>query len=185
LALPDERRTHDERKAGMLATLESTDDERFALRFQRTLAHPPEKVWTTLTTVREFGDWFPGTVSGDIEPGVELRFDLTAEQREHMDFSGDVDMSSTGKVLRYDRPAVLEYTWGEELLRWELSADGDGGCRLVYVNSFGDREFAAPNASSWHACLDRLEAHLDGRQPEWSVFDREAELSEEYARALG
>ncbi|MDL4770772.1 MULTISPECIES: hypothetical protein [Thermomonosporaceae] len=39
--------------------------------------------------------------------------------------------------------------------------------------------------SAWHAVLDVLEVHLDGREVGWSVWDREAELRDEYAQAMG
>jgi hypothetical protein len=63
-------------------------------------------------------------------------------------------MTLTGKVLEADEPDLLVFTWGEETLRFELSAAG-GGTRLVLIDTL-PADAAARNAAGWDVCLDRL-----------------------------
>jgi uncharacterized protein YndB with AHSA1/START domain len=168
----------------MLGTVRSTDDGRLSLRLTRELAHTPETVWPWITQVSRLNGWFPATVNVDFAPGAKLRFDLTADQREHMGIPDEEDMSADGEVLRFEPPHLLEYTWGAEIFRWELTPGGAGGCELTFVDIFDDRELAAQMASSWHAVLDLFEAKLDGRTIDWTVWDREAELRDDYARTV-
>ncbi|MFD9737239.1 SRPBCC domain-containing protein [Umezawaea sp. NPDC059074] len=152
------------------------------LRLERRLSHSPERVWSAITKVSEFPAWFPGVVNQDLTEGAKLRFDMTSDQREHMGIPDDEDMSSEGEVVVHDAPRVLEYTWGDEILRWELTADGDDTA-LVYTDVFDDRELAAQTGSSWHAVLDLLEAHLDGRDV-GTVWELEAAVHDEYERTV-
>jgi uncharacterized protein YndB with AHSA1/START domain len=69
-----------------------------------------------------------------------------------------------GEVTEYDPPHVLAYTWGEDLLRFELQRCGEGGCRLVLLHTFDDRFKAARYAAGSHLCLDSLAASLDGTE---------------------
>ncbi|WP_211372444.1 SRPBCC domain-containing protein [Micromonospora olivasterospora] len=162
----------------------TTEDGRLCLRLTRRIPVPPETVWPAITEARRLEGWFPSVVSTDFAPGAKLTFDLTAEQREHMGIGPDEDMSAEGEVLRYEAPRHLEYTWGEEIFRWTLDPDGPDGTLLTFVDIFDDRSLAAQMASSWHAVLDLFEARLTGRDVDWSVWDREAELRGEYAEAV-
>ena len=151
---------------GRRATVHTTDDGRTALRFERMLAHPPERVWRALTEREHLAAWFPGAVALDVPAGTEIEF----------------GPGSTGTVVRTDPPKLLEYTWDEELLRWELTPDGDGGCHLVMTNVLSDPAAATAIAGGWHAGLEVLEAMLDGRELDWSVWERDRQLKEEYAQ---
>jgi len=65
-----------------------------------------------------------------------------------------IDITLTGEVLEVDEPRLLVYTWGDETLRFELSADG-AGTRLVLVDEL-PAGAAARNAAGWDRCLDSL-----------------------------
>jgi uncharacterized protein YndB with AHSA1/START domain len=169
-----------------LGTLCRTGDGRLVLRFERRLAHPPERVWRALTERDQLRQWFPVHVDVDLSCGAGLRFDLTAEAKRRLALA-DQDTTSTGEVTRFDPPRLLEYTWGEETTRWELTPDGAGGCRLVFTDFFdGDldqpdhRDAAAQASAAWHACLDLLAARLSDQQVDWSTWDRAAGLNDDY-----
>jgi uncharacterized protein YndB with AHSA1/START domain len=130
-------------------------DGRFELRFERTLAHPPERVWAALTSGDDLAHWFPATIHGDWRPGAPLRFVF-----EHGE-----GPTLGGEVRAVDPPRLLEFTWNDEVLRFELAPAGDGGCRLRFVNRFDDGGKAARDGAGWHDCLDRLAARLDGHEP--------------------
>ena len=63
-------------------------------------------------------------------------------------------MTLTGEVLVVEEPRLLSYSWGDEILRFELTAEGEG-TRLVLFNEL-PAEHAARNAAGWDDCLDQL-----------------------------
>ena len=65
-------------------------------------------------------------------------------------------------------PRLLEFRWGDSILRYELTAD-EGGCRLVFSETFEDGSVAARNTAGWETCLRNAETLLDGREP--ATFD--------------
>jgi uncharacterized protein YndB with AHSA1/START domain len=170
---------------GPQGTLGLTQNGRPALRFERRLAHPPEKVWRAITEREHLRAWFPAVVDFDLTPGAKLRFNPTPEQQARFSFP-DLDPATTnGEVTLVEPPHLLEYTWGAEILRWELEPDSEGGCRLVFTNVIEDRDSVAAIAAGWHAGLEVVEAQLDGRAIDWSAWDRADQLGEEYARSFG
>ena len=80
---------------------------------------------------------------------------------------------------------MIEWTWGGELFRFELSPDGDG-CVLVFVHAFDDRALGAQHAAGWEVYLNRLDAHLAGRfLSEEDAHEAAPELHERYAKRFG
>src|SRR3954469_9346785 len=135
----------------MHGTYETVDGQP-AVRFERRFAHPIEKVWQAVTEPDELAHWFPSRVSGELRPGGTLRFT----------FEGGVQTDGEGTEL--DPPRLLAFSWGTELLRFELEPDGDGTVlRLTHVLSSADQ--AARDAAGWHVCLERLERSLGGDDP--------------------
>jgi hypothetical protein len=74
----------------------------------------------------------------------------------HRDDGGD---HLTGRIVAFDPPHVFSFTWGGELLRFELHHDGDG-TRLVFTQVLSHRSVAARNGAGWHACLADLDRHI-------------------------
>lgn len=135
-----------------------TDRPRPAVRLERHLDDPPPVVWKALTDREQLRSWFPCDVDvagGRWDVGAAITFRFRPE---------DIDMTLTGRVLEVDEPKVLAFSWGEEILRFELSAE-DGGTRLVLVDEL-PAGFAARNAAGWEVCLDRL-AGLDPGPDAW------------------
>ncbi|HWH21102.1 MAG TPA: SRPBCC family protein [Solirubrobacterales bacterium] len=144
---------------GKHATLEEIDG-RPALRFERVLAHPPERVWRALTDTDEMFTWHP--TPARFEPRVGGRVDW------HPD--GHVADMPDNEVTDWDPPRLLGYTWAKEgerpdHLRWELRPHDDG-CVLILVHTFDDRLKAARDGAGWHVCLDALAEEMDGGAPE-------------------
>ncbi len=116
---------------------------RWVLRFERVLPHRPDKVWRALTESSELAHWFPS----DIQERFVLR-------------NGEAPVTH-GEVIELRLLEVLEYSWGDALLRWELHAEGDG-CRMVFTHTFDDAATAARDAAGWESCLERLGSLLVG-----------------------
>jgi hypothetical protein len=99
------------------------------------------------------------------------------------------DHRSSGKILAWDPPRVLEYEWnvapvpemprGEHTIcRYELTPQGDSTEVIVTVRRI-TRQTAGGFLPGLHAFLDRLEAQLDGcALPEW--MQRFGELRAQY-----
>jgi uncharacterized protein YndB with AHSA1/START domain len=132
-------------------TLEQLDDGRPQLRFTRSLAHPPEKVWLALTEPDQLAAWFPTTIEGERAAGARLRFSFPGGQAPAFD----------GEMLIYEPPRLMELRWGPDILRLELRADADGTV-LTLLDTLAERGKAARDGAGWHTCLDGLQAHLRG-----------------------
>lgn len=135
-----------------------TDRARPAVRLERQLPDPPEAVWQALTEREQLKAWFPCDVAvdgGTWERGRSITFTFPSEV---------IDMTLSGEVVEVDEPRVLSFTWGEELLRFELEGHGRG-TRLVLIDELPPGA-AARNAAGWDACLDRL-AGVDVAPDAW------------------
>jgi uncharacterized protein YndB with AHSA1/START domain len=162
-----------------------TIDHRPALRFERRYRQPVERVWRAVTDPDEMATWFPSDVLGARRVGAELAFDDDAQRAAaaaagegHRDDGGP---QLTGRVVAFDPPKVFSFTWGGELLRFELHPDGDGTL-LVFTQVLSHRSVAARNGAGWHACLGGLDRLL-GREP---ADDEDGlDVYREFVRAMG
>jgi uncharacterized protein YndB with AHSA1/START domain len=138
---------------GPLAEVDArATDGRWTLVFARDLHHPPEKVWAALTDPAQLREWAP--FSSDRNLGRVGDATLTM-------IDGDTSQDMTASVHRAEPPTLLEYTWGTDLLRWELAAI-DSGTRLTLRHTVQNREMLPKVAAGWHLCLVVAEHLLDG-----------------------
>lgn len=133
----------------MLETTRTLPDGRVELRFERRLPHPREKVWRALTETDQLRVWFVDILDYDrsqlaFAPGASLTFAANDFPDGH------------GEVTAYRSPALLEYTWGAEILRFELTDVDGAACVLVFTNVVDGPETAAAVTSGWATGLDRL-----------------------------
>jgi uncharacterized protein YndB with AHSA1/START domain len=139
----------------MTATSLRTEDGRAALRIERSLAHPPEKVWRALTEPSHLNQWFPFDVEPELAVGGTLRF---------LDIAGGSPTS--GVITDLEPPRLIAYNWEDDHLRWDL-LPAEGGCTLVLTHTVADRYGSASFATGWHACIDGLGQVLAGRPVEF------------------
>ena len=134
-----------------------------AVRLERHLPDPPAFWWRAITERTQLRSWFPCDVvvaGGQWKVGAASSFPFPPKV---------IDMTLRGEVLSVDEPGSLAFSWGDDILRFELSAE-DGGTRLVLVDEL-PASAAARNAAGWDSCLDRL-AGLEPRPDAWrSSFD--------------
>ena len=137
-------------------TVRKLDDGRYALRFERRYPHPVVKVWRALTEAGELREWFVEILDYErsrltFEPGADLAF-----------VTSSGESAGSGRVVACEPPTLLEYTWDNETLRFELTEDG-AETVLVFTNIVDDRDTAAAVEPGWGTGLDRLGVLLDGR----------------------
>jgi uncharacterized protein YndB with AHSA1/START domain len=141
-----------------------TDGTRPCVRLERRLVDPPSVVWQALTDREQLRSWFPCDVvvtGGRWEVGATITFTFPPEV---------IEMVLTGEVLLVDEPRVLAFSWGEEVLRFELSAEGDGTLLVLFDEL--ESGAAARNAAGWDECLDRLEGRVPPEGGWRQGFDR-------------
>jgi uncharacterized protein YndB with AHSA1/START domain len=155
------------------------DGNRWTLVFVRELAHPPERVWEALTDPDQLGQWAPFEADRNLAtPGPATLTMIDRDVREPME----------SEVTRAERPSLLEYTWGDDDLRWELAPEGEG-TRLTLRHTTTNEDFGAKLAAGWHLCLDVAEHLLDG-EPIGPIRGRDAmdhgwqELADAYEERL-
>jgi predicted 3-demethylubiquinone-9 3-methyltransferase (glyoxalase superfamily)/uncharacterized protein YndB with AHSA1/START domain len=129
-------------------------DGRAVLRFERTLLHPPERVWAALTELDELRHWHPSPFELQRRAGGAVTF-LPPQGNAFGD----------GEVTEYEPPRLLAHSWGEDHLRWELQPSGSGTL-LVLTHTFEDRGKAARDAAGWDLCLGALKTSLAGHHDE-------------------
>ncbi|MFN7922835.1 MAG: SRPBCC family protein [Bryobacteraceae bacterium] len=154
------------------------------LTFQRHYRHRIEHVWDAISTPEGLREWLlctQATIEGRAGGRIEM-------------VSGPAQYRSSGEILVWDPPRVLEYEWnvapvpempqGERaIFRYELTSEGDT-THLVVTYRRITRRTASGFLPGLHALLDRLEAQLDGLAlPDW--FARFAELRAEYTEWSG
>lgn len=140
----------------VLATVKKIDGG-YVARFERYLNHPVEKVWAALTQPEKLASWF-ADAAVDLKVGgmIELTFK-------------PVGNTVSCTITELHPQSVLEYTWGNDKLRWELYPKQDG-CLLVLKEFFSVLDDHRPrDLSGWHTIIDMLPAMLDGEHVEFSM----------------
>jgi uncharacterized protein YndB with AHSA1/START domain len=137
-------------------------DGKPALRFERRYPHPMDRVWRAISDPAEMARWFPSNVEGQRAVGADLAFFDEAQRaaaREAGEPTRDDGPELHGRVVAYDPPKVFAFTWGPELLRFELVPDG-ADTRLLFTQILSHQSVAARNGSGWHMCLGALDEVL-------------------------
>lgn len=130
--------------------------DRWTLVFVREYGHPPAKVWAALTEPEQLGQWSPFTTDRNLgQTG-----DATLTMVDGADNASVADVTAASVTVA-EPPTLLEYTWGTDVLRWEL-APTDGGTRLTLRHTVKDKEWVPKVAAGWHLCLVVAEHLLDG-----------------------
>ena len=88
-----------------------------------------------------------------------------------------------GEVLEVDEPRRLVFTWGDDLLRFELTP-ANGGTELVLTVNFTEQGKAARDGAGWHECLDNL-VKVSASDPERVDADTWATIHPAYVERFG
>ncbi len=158
----------------MHGTLEQADGGRWRLRFVRTLAHPPEKVWRAITEPEHLAHWFPTTIDGERAPGAPLRFEFPAGRFPAFE----------GEMLAYEPPSLMELQWGPDIVRFELRG-AEHGTVLTLLDTLAERGKASRDGAGWHKCLDALDAHLSDAPGARDSLDSWEQVHTHYVASFG
>lgn len=123
------------------------------LRFEREMAHPPERVWRAITESDELRHWMPCDIVGPREPGAEVMVpfwdDVTAKYSIE-------DPVLTGRIVTWDPHRTFAWEWDDELLTFELEPTATGTRLTVDVRLGSKGPGADKVAAGYHVCLDQL-----------------------------
>jgi uncharacterized protein YndB with AHSA1/START domain len=142
-----------------------------ALRFERRLKRPAAAVWSALVEPEALQRWLQAEATIDPHPGGRFHLIL-----------GGGSSHTQGRILRWEPPRILEYTWPEasagadSVVRFEVFDDHPGS-RLVLTHILPEGRDLPDFASGWHWHLDALEWALDGEavefdRPRWAALKR-------------
>jgi uncharacterized protein YndB with AHSA1/START domain len=128
-----------------MTTTQQTIDGRPALRLERRLDYPVERVWRAVTEPAELERWFVSEVPWTPELGEAFE-----AEGEH------------GRITELEPPRRFAWSWATELYSFELTPAGDG-CLLVFTHVFNPELGPGwQHAAGWDTYFDRLAAHLAG-----------------------
>lgn len=145
------------------------DGQRVGLRYNRHLAHPPERVWSALTESERLQHWMPCDIVGDRVEGADIELPFWPPVAEKY---GLGEASLLGTIITWRPPYLFEWTWDGDHLRFELEPT-DRGTHLTFTTWFGeglkgptpdaaDVKRATQTAAGYHICFDRMELLLEG-----------------------
>jgi uncharacterized protein YndB with AHSA1/START domain len=126
---------------------------RYTLVCTRDFSHAPQRVWQALTEPKALREWTPFDATralSSVGPVTLLMAGGTSPQ----------PLEAT--VLRSEAPWLLEYTWGTDLLSWELTQT-DSGTRLTLRHTIETQRWLPKVAAGWHLCLDVADLSLQGK----------------------
>ncbi len=146
----------------MLARIKK-DKDGYIARFERHLHYSVKEVWSWLTENEKLVQWFTELSVDDLREGGSIKFDMQNGSFEEM------------KILELKMESVLEYTWGEDIVRFELGPELQG-CQLVLIEKIKRVTDHTPrDLAGWHVCLAVVQALMDGktfdsRSEEWTKW---------------
>jgi len=142
------------------------------VRIVRTLPGPIERVWQYLTDSEKRARWFAGGVTEpraggkvafamlhkNLSPGETAPAEFAQVQCKGVNFEG--------RVVRYEPPRVLAYTFGNDdsVVTFELTPQGNQVLLVLTHRAQGAEEQAeiSKYGAGWHTHLALLVAELEG-----------------------
>ncbi|MEO7034346.1 MAG: SRPBCC family protein [Polyangiaceae bacterium] len=155
------------------------DGEKWTLVLTRDLRHPPTKVWEALTDPAQLREWAPFDADRDLSATGPAKLTTVGTPTPQI---------SECAVKRAEPARLLEYSWGQSDMRWELEPLGEGTRLTLWHNI--DRKFISMGAAGWHICFDVMDRFL-AEQPIGRIVGRDAmmfdwqRLNAEYAAQFG
>jgi uncharacterized protein YndB with AHSA1/START domain len=158
-----------------------------AVRFERLLPGPVERVWAYLTESEKRATWFAGG-SMELHVGgqVEFVFQNSALSDEpvpekYRKYEGQL---GRGRVLACEQPRLLSFTWADgSEVSIELTPKGKDVLLVLSHRRLASRDAMMDVSGGWHSHLDLLLDLLYGRRPR-PFWANVIGLEPEYRRRL-
>ena len=153
------------------------DAEKWTLVLVRELRHPPAKVWEALTEPAHLREWAPFDADRSLASTGTVKLSTVGAPQPQV---------SETVVKRAEKPTLLEYSWGDGDMRWQLEPLGKGTRLTLWHNI--DRRYISWGAAGWHICFDVMDRFLAGEPigrmvgPDTIKFDGWQRLQAEYAQ---
>jgi uncharacterized protein YndB with AHSA1/START domain len=161
--------------------IRKSEAENWELVVVRELRHPPENVWQAITDPAHLREWSPFDADKSLATaGATVKLTTVNAPQLHV---------TETKIIRADAPHFLEYTWGQNRMRWELEPTATG-TRLTLWTAI-NRRFISMGAAGWHICLDVMDLYLAGTPigrlvgTDTMKFGAWQRLNNEYAQQFG
>lgn len=167
-----------------------------AIRIERVLPGPIERVWTYLTESGARGKWLAsGHMDLRVGGEVELVFnhaDLSAEKATPERYKSAEGYRMRGRITECEPPRLLSYTWDETTavgpsakseVSFALTPRGADVLMVLTHRRLPNRGEMLSVSAGWHTHIGILEDQLHGVEPRpfWSTH---AKLEAEYERRI-
>lgn len=134
-------------------------DDHTTLRFRRSLAHEPEKVWRALTESEHLRWWMPADMIGERAAGATVEMIFWPDLVEKTGLEPD---AGTATIRVWDPPQVFEWLWQGSLIRFELTPTAPGCLLELSVEiETADPDTIVDNAGGYHLWMAHLSTLLD------------------------
>jgi uncharacterized protein YndB with AHSA1/START domain len=128
------------------------------LRFERDLAHAPERVWRALTESDDLRHWMPCDIVGPREAGAEVVVPFWDDVAEKHSIEDPV---LAGRIVTWEPHTRFAWEWDDELLTFDLEPTPTG-TRLTLEVRLGSKGPGADLVlAGYHVCLDQLVTLVD------------------------
>lgn len=161
-----------------------------AVRFERLLPGPIERVWSYLTESEKRGQWL---ASGVFDLRVGGRTEMLFKHSEITDEAPpeayrvvhESGVRATGTITRCEPPRIIAFTWGggdepESEVEFELVPKGERVLLMLTHRKLPSKAEMTNVSGGWHIHLGLLEDMLAGR-PRRGFWSRFAALETDYA----
>ncbi|MGE7690895.1 SRPBCC family protein [Lysinibacillus sp. NPDC097214] len=135
----------------MLATIQKQQNS-YIVTFNRPLSHSVDAVWAVLTENGKLQKWMNNLEIIDLRKNGKIHFNMNDGTDTYMEIT----------ITDHVEKEVLEFDWGKDTVRFELSPTSSGSI-LVLLESIGElTEHTPKDLAGWHICLDLLSDLLNG-----------------------
>jgi len=145
----------------------------FAVKFERLLPGPIERVWRYLTESELRGTWF---ASGPMEPKVGGALKFYHQHQQLTDYTEQVPekykamekgpIESTGTVTVWQPPRRLAFIWDPlQEVTIDLTEKGKNVLLRLTHAKLASREDVVDVCGGWHAHLGVLSERLEDKKP--------------------
>lgn len=146
----------------MIALIQK-NEKGYSARFERHFKHSVVAVWAMLTNNEKLSEWFPELSVENLMRGGTILFDMQDGTYEKM------------LITDFEINSVLEYTWGDDLVRFEIQPHVDGCFLVLHEQIKVITSHTAKDLAGWHVCLDVIQLLLDGkaissRKEQWQTW---------------